>query len=401
MPVAGIITEYNPLHCGHLLQMTRTRELLGGDTAIVCAMSGNFVQRGDFALVRKHARAEAAVRSGADLVLELPLPWAVSSAEGFSDGGVQVLAAAGLVTHLSFGSECGDAAVLCEAAAVLDSPAYREELRRRLDTGASYAACRQAAAEALLGKEKAALLAQPNNNLGVEYCRALARQGSDIVPVTVLRQGAAHDGAVVDGIASASAVRTLVRQGQSGQALALMAPAMAEVYCREEAAGRAPVLAETCERAVLARLRSMTEAEFAALDEGGEGLANRFRAAAQSAATLADLLAAVKTKRYAYARLRRMALWAYLGITPGDRPERVPYLRVLAANERGRALLGQMRKTASLPVITKPAEVRRMSPEVQRVFALEARATDLYTLAYPELTAAAAGSEWTESPVIL
>ena len=399
MAVAGIITEYNPLHRGHLLQMERTRALLGQDTAIVCAMSGSFVQRGDFALVRKHARAEAAVRSGADLVLELPLPWAVSSAEGFSDGGVQVLNATGVVTHLSFGSECGDASALRETAAVLDSEEYKAALRRRLDAGMSYAACRQAAAEELLGGEKAALLAGPNNNLGVEYCRAISRLGSDIQPVTVLRQGAAHDGAAVDGIASASAVRALVRQGQRAQALALMAPAMAEVYLREEAAMRAPVLAETCERAVLARLRSMNGAEFAALDEGGEGLANRFRAAAQSAATLAELLDAVKTKRYAYARLRRMALWAYLGITPGERPEHVPYLRVLAANERGRALLGRMRKTASVPVITKPAEVRRMSAEVQRLFALEARATDLYTLAYPKL--AAAGSEWTESPVIL
>ena len=399
MPVAGIITEYNPLHRGHLLQLERTRVLLGADTAIVCAMSGSFVQRGDFALVRKHARAEAAVRSGADLVLELPLPWAVSSAEGFAEGGVQVLRATGLVTHLSFGSECGDAAMLREAAAVLDSTEYREELRRRLEAGTSYAACRQAAAEVLLGKEKAALLARPNNNLGVEYCRAIARLGGKMEPVTVLRQGAVHDGAAVDGNASASAVRQLIREGQRQQALEWMAPAMAEMFCREEAAQRAPVLAETCERAVLARLRSMTDAEFDALDEGGEGLANRFRTAARTAATLTELLETAKTKRYAYARLRRMALWAYLGITPGDRPAQVPYLRVLAANERGRALLGAMRKKAALPVITKPAEVRRMSPEVQRVFALEARATDLYTLAYP--VPAAAGSEWQESPVIL
>ena len=188
---------------------------------------------------------------------------------------------------------------------------------------------------------------------------------------------------------------------QAEEAMALMAPAMAEIYRREAAAGRAPVLSETCERAVLAQLRSMTEAEFAALDEGGEGLANRFRAAAQTAATLTELLDAVKTKRYAYARLRRMALWAYLGITPAQRPERVPYLRVLAANERGRALLGQMKKTAVLPVITKPAQARRLTEDAAEIFALEARATDLYTLAYPDLRASAAGAEWTESPVIL
>ena len=114
---------------------------------------------------------------------------------------------------------------------------------------------------------------------------------------------------------------------------------------------------------------------------------------------IGQLLDAVKTKRYAYARLRRMALWAYLGITPGGRPESVPYLRVLAANERGRALLGEMKKTAALPVITKPAQARQLGEEGRRLFELEARATDLYALAYPKL--AAAGSEWTESPVIL
>lgn len=401
MRVAGIITEYNPLHYGHLLQLNRTRELLGQDAAVICVMSGSFVQRGDFALVRKHARAEAAVRSGADLVLELPLPWAVSSAEGFADGAVQVLAATGLVSHLSFGSECGDAAALREVAAVLDSPEYQAGLRRFLDEGMPYAACRQAVVGGILGKEKADLLSYPNNNLGVEYCRAIARQKSDITPVTVLRQGAAHDGETADGIASASAVRTLVRRGETEQALTWMAPAMAESYRREEAAGRAPVLLETCERAVLARLRSMRSEEFLALDEGGEGLGNRFCAAVQTAATLTELLDAVKTKRYAYARLRRMALWAYLGLTPGQRPEKVPYLRVLAANGMGCALLRQMRKTASLPVITKPAEARQLSAEAQVLFELEARATDLYTLGYPRLEAAVGGSEWKESPVIL
>ena len=399
MGAVGIVTEYNPLHRGHTLQMERTRQLLGADVPVICVMSGNFVQRGDFALVRKHARAAAAVQSGADLVVELPLPWAVSSAEGFADGAVQVLTATGQVTHLSFGSECGDAAALREVAAVLDSPEYAVRLRQLLDSGAAYAACRQTAAEELLGRDRAPLLALPNNNLGVEYCRAITRQGAAITPVTVLRQGAAHDGAAVDGIASASAIRKLAAEGKTAAALELMAPAMAERYCIEGLARRAPVLAQRCERAVLARLRSMRREDFAALDEGGEGLGNRFYAAAQSAASLAELLDAVKTKRYAYARLRRMALWAYLGITPGERPVKVPYIRVLAANGRGCRLLADMRETAALPVITKPADARDLPAEALAVFELEARATDLYTLAYPTL--AAAGSEWRESPVIV
>ena len=145
MQTAGMIIEYNPLHHGHLYLIRRIREQLGPETAVIGVMSGNFVQRGDFALVRKHTRAKAAVESGVDLVLELPLPWAVSSAERFADGGVQALEATGVVTHMAFGSECGDASALERVAGCLLSSEYEEALRGRLGEGASYAACRQAA----------------------------------------------------------------------------------------------------------------------------------------------------------------------------------------------------------------------------------------------------------------
>ena len=145
----------------------------------------------------------------------------------------------------------------------------------------------------------------------------------------------------------------------------------------------------------------MTAGDFQRLDEGREGLGNRFFAAAQSAVSLEQLLDSVKTKRYAYARLRRMLLWSYLGWTPEQLPRRVPYLRVLAANQRGRELLGTMRRTAALPVLTKPADVRRLDAEAQRLFQWEVRATDLYTLAFPSLKEAAGQQEWKTGPVIL
>ena len=397
-----MIVEYNPLHSGHLRLLAETRRLLGPDTAVVCAMSGNFVQRGDFALLRKHQRARAAVESGADLVLELPLPWAVSSAEAFAAGGVRVLTAAGVVTDLAFGSECGETAPLLELAECLLSPAFAGELRRRLNSGLPYAACRQAAVSALLGPEKAALLESANNILGVEYCKALLRQRSPLRPLTVRREGSAHDGALEPGAhPSASALRELLRRGETERTLSLLPPAMARAFREEAAAGRAPVFAETCERAVLARLRTMTEADFAALDQGREGLCSRLFEASRTAASVEELLAAAKTKRYAYARLRRMVLWAYLGLTPADVPETVPYLRPLAANDTGRRLLAQMRARAAVPILTKPADVRDLGPEARRLLALEARATDLYTLAYPALSAARGGTEWREGPVIL
>ena len=166
MKTAGIITEYNPLHYGHLALIQAVRQQFGGDTAIICAMSGDFVQRGDFALVRRHARAEAAVRSGADLVLELPLPWAVSSAEGFAQGGVEVLTATGLLDVLAFGSECGDTAALLRTAKALEGDVFQAALRAELTKGDSFAAARQRAVAALLSPSDAALLSDPNNTLG-------------------------------------------------------------------------------------------------------------------------------------------------------------------------------------------------------------------------------------------
>lgn len=145
---------------------------------------------------------------------------------------------------------------------------------------------------------------------------------------------------------------------------------MARAYELEEAAGRAPVFWRNSHRAILARLRSMTAADFAALDQGREGIWNRLYDASRAAASLPELLAAAKTKRYAMARLRRMVLWAYLGLTPGDMPERVPYLRVLAANGTGCRLLSRMREAAAVPVLTKPAQVRRLGPEARRLFEL-------------------------------
>ncbi|MEG1594681.1 MAG: nucleotidyltransferase family protein, partial [Oscillibacter sp.] len=196
MQIAGIIAEYNPLHGGHVRLMEQLRAQLGQETAILCVMSGNFVQRGDFALLRKHVRAEAAVKSGADLVLELPLPWAVSSAERFADGGVQTLIETGLVTHLAFGSECGDAAALRRLAAGLLGESFPALLRRELDRGVSFAAARQAAVAQLPQSADAKLLETPNNILGVEYCKSLLRRGSSIQPLALPREGAAHDSAV-------------------------------------------------------------------------------------------------------------------------------------------------------------------------------------------------------------
>ena len=395
MEAVGVVAEYNPFHRGHAWQLEHLRELLPG-VAVICAMSGNFVQRGEAAIVEKHLRAEAAVRGGADLVLELPLPWAISSAEGFARGGVEVLDATGVVGTLAFGSECADTEALCRVADCLGSEAYRAALRELLPGGATFAACREAAVRSLLGAEDAALLEGPNNNLGVEYCKAIAALGSGMRPLALPRTGVGHDGKSAGGIASASHIRALLQS--LGSAEAFLTADMARLYAVETAAARAPVQTQTLERAMLARFRCMEEADFAAFDPGEEGLYRRFFAASREATSLAELLDAVKTKRYAHARLRRMALAAFLNV-PAALPETVPYLHVLAMNGRGRALLHEMKHTARLPVITKSAAARTLPETARRVFETEARGTDLYTLAWP--VPGRGGMEWRTGPVLV
>ena len=394
MRAFGIICEYNPFHTGHQWQVGELRRCFGEDCAVVCAMSGNFVQRGDFAICRKHTRATAAVRGGAELVLELPTPWATASAESFARGGVKVLAGTGIVDTLCFGSECADTEKLKRVAACLTGKDFADALHTELDKGNSFAAAREHAAEKLCGAD-AAVLRDANDILGVEYCKALSE--TDIAPLALPRRGIDHDGGAEDGFASASYLRERLLAGESGGEY--LTPDMARLYEAERISGRAPVSMANAERAMLAKLRTMTEDEFARYDEGNEGLYHRLYDASRTATSIEELLTAAKTKRYAYARLRRTVLRMYLGIE--EVPEKVPYLRVLACNERGRALLKQMKKSASLPILTKSADVRELSPDAQRLFAIETRATDLYTLAYPDLAQSVGGSEWTTNPVIL
>lgn len=397
MAVCGVIAEYNPFHRGHMWQLAEIRRRLGGDTAIVSVMSGNFVQRGEFAICGKHPRAEMALRGGADLVLEIPSPWSCATAEVFAQGGVAVLAAAGVVTHMAFGSECGDLEPLRAAAECMDREEYRAGLRRYLDGGMAFAAARQAAVGALAG-DAAACLSQPNNNLAVEYLRALRRMDTDIRPMALPRIGAGHDSGEPGPYSSASAIRRRVLAGESWREL--LPEASASILAEEIAAGRGPVDMARCQRAMLFQLRRMEEEAFLPFDGGNEGLYHRFYDAVHQACTLEEALAAAKTKRYSMARLRRLALHACLDLRPASRDQTPPYIRVLGANKRGRELLREMRREAKLPVLVKPADARKLDPEARTLFAREAGWTDLYTLAYPALDQAKPGSEYTKSPVM-
>ena len=340
MKITGIICEYNPLHLGHKKQMDTIAALQGPENGIVCLMSGNFVQRGAPAIIDKSLRAKAALLSGADLVLELPVTAAVDSAEGFASKGVSVLAS--FCSHLCFGAETDDTAALVRTAQALLSPDFPAALHTALDKGLSFPAARQEALEAM-GID-GQLLTKPNNILAVEYCKAILSQNSKIQPLPILRQGDYHDAAPDPENPSATALRQLMAQSKDWESFV---PAAA----RECFAGATLHTTANAERAILAKLRTMTDEDFAALPFGSEGLWRKLMHAAREKATLEDILTTTKSKRYTRSRLDRMVLCAFLGITQADLDAPIPYVRVLALNDKGRQILKLARKTGHFPNI--------------------------------------------------
>ena len=392
MIVAGIICEYNPFHLGHLGHIEKTRQSLGEDCAVVCVMSGNFVQRGEPAVFGKHVRAEAAVLCGADLVVELPSPFALSSAEGFARAGVFLLDSLGVCDFVSFGSELGAVEPLLEAAEVIVSREANELIVKWLGEGLPYASAQQRAADALMG-ERAVVFGSPNNLLGIEYLKAIAFYNSSIRPLAVTRTGGEHDS---DLGFSASRLRKLLIKGEAPWEL--MPPEAAGVLRSEMKIGRGPVFVDGLELAILSRLRALSD--FSWVPGASEGLDMRFLKFA-SEPSVAAVLNKIKTKRYALSRIRRMVMCACLGIASEDSKEPPPYIRVLAFNEAGKRLLSIARKSAKLPVITKPASAKKLHGRAAVLFNKEAAATDFYSLGFSDAGSRAGGSEWRQSPIIV
>lgn len=359
MKIVGIICEYNPLHLGHQKQIRHIRTQLGENTAVVCLMSGNFVQRGAPAIFDRSLRARAAIAAGADLVLELPISYALSSAEGFAAGGVSILCK--FCDHLCFGSETGNTDSLMAVAEALLAKDFSERLRAELDKGLCFPAARQAA----LG-ELGALLRNPNDILAVEYCKAILTQGCAITPLPIRREGSYHDKTPDPENPSATAIRSLILSGGNWGS-----------YVPDAALydGAAIHTLSAAEKAILYRLRTMTDEEFEVLPYGSEGLWRKLMHASRSCATLEDVIAATKSKRYTRTRIDRMILCGFLGISREMLETAAPYSRVLALNDTGREVLKKARQAGHFPNIGQ-----RIDHPYQ---ALECRADDLYALCAP------------------
>ena len=358
MKIVGILCEYNPLHLGHAKQMAMIRAASGEDTAIVCLMSGNFVQRGHPAIFDKELRASAALEAGADLVLELPVQYCLSSAEGFAAGAVSIL---GTFCHeMSFGAEHPDREALMATAAALLSPDFPRHLRRHLDAGLSFPAAR-AKAIADMGTDNT-LLSSPNDILAVEYCKAILAQNSPMRPAPIQREGGYHDEQADAQNPSATALRVLIENGKDFQPFV-----PTDLF--EEAAIHTLGHGE---KAVLARLRTMTDAEFEALPYGSEGLWRKLMHECRQKNSLEDILTAVKSKRYTRTRLDRMVMCAFLGLTKEDLSSPAPYARVLGFTDRGQQVLHLATKKTTLSNVGQRID----SPQ----WAIEQRCNDLYGL---------------------
>ncbi|MEE1279912.1 MAG: nucleotidyltransferase [Oscillospiraceae bacterium] len=373
MAVFGIIAEYNPFHNGHMYQIDVIRK--STDHAVVVVMSPNVVQRGDFAVLDKWTRTEVALLSGADLVLELPSPFALSTAERFAFGAVKTLEALGCVDYLCFGSESGDLQSLNTAAALVDDDRVSDRTKELLKEGMTYAKARSLAVEEI-NKGAAATLSTPNDILGVEYIRHIAKIGSKMSPYPILRKGSEHNGAEpCECFASAS----YLRENFNAENLKKYAPKGAfEIYEKALFEQNYSQGISSLENALLLKLRLMSAEEIANLPDVSEGLENRISRMAKEVKSLTELCELIKTRRYTMSRIRRILMYALLGFSKEIMALEPCYIRVLGHNKKGLELVSK--KTATLPIITSLARAREISEDAKKITEIEEKCTAAFEL---------------------
>ena len=376
MKVCGIVAEYNPFHNGHRFHIEQTRR--AGATHIVAVMSGNFVQRAEPAIISKFERARLAILGGADLVIELPVQYSISSSERFANGAVALLEALGCVDEISFGSEVGNIASLRAAADAVCDKDVIALTRQFYETGLSYPAARETVVEKLYGEEISAILRTSNNILGVEYIKALRERDSKIEPITFRREGAAHDSDKAEGaFASARMLRDEIIHGED---IINYVPfetklALEKAYSEGKQSGGLEALSQ----AILFSIRTLNRDELSLLPDCADGLGSRIYNAAAESGDLEEIFNIAKTKRYTMSRVKRAALYALLGIDASYFFE-PPYIRILAIGRNAQELLNRAGKTRTLPMSGSIKELSKTSENALKTAKLEAHATDIYNL---------------------
>lgn len=359
MKISALVAEFNPFHSGHRHLIDRMRAESDG---VISVMSPNFVQRGECAIFSKEERSAAAIKNGVDLVLELPTVYALSSAEGFARGGIEILHNTGITDELWFGSEVGEISPLSACAEILneESPRFKETLTKKLSEGFSFPAARSFAAAEILPESD--VLKSPNNILGVEYIRALKKLSSSITPVTIKRVGSGYNDLSLTEVSSASAIRGAINRGED---------ASGHMLYKYEGT---PLFMNGFDSLIAARLKVISHEELALVPDSNEEIAARLKDASVHN-TFEKILDDAACRRYTQSRLRRVLLNMLIGNTFQKAPAPT-YIRPLAFNEKGREMLTKMKSTASIPIISRGALVKN-----DDIFRLECRATDIYNLA--------------------
>ncbi len=360
--ITGIISEYNIFHNGHKYMTDKIKEK---SDAIVAVMSGSFVQRGDVAITDKWTRAKMALMSGVDLVLELPVCYALNAAPNFAMGGINTLNALGIVNNIAFGSECGNIDILLRAAYTLENETdiISKKIQEYMSDGMSYPS---AQAKAYNGSVDTNLLNMPNNILAIEYIRALIKSNSTIMPVTVKRTEAEHDSdKISNGFASASKIRSMLMNNQDIQKLV--------PYITDDFTLRS---ISQIDSAVTAKLRLCSAEELKNINEVSEGLENRILAVAKENYGFNSIAEAVKNKRYTMSKIRRIILAALIDFTEDIYSPEPEYIRVLGMNKTGMEILKGAKNICSVPIITKTADFKKKSKK----FELDLRAEDIASI---------------------
>ncbi len=389
--VLGIIAEYNPFHNGHLLHLNKSKEETGAKYSI-CIMSGNFVQRGNTSIVNKWVKTEIALKSGIDLVLELPTVYSISSAENFAEGAIKLLNSLKIVDTVSFGSENSDIDILNRISGILyeEPKQYVEFLNTELKKGFSFPKARENAILLYLNDQKYSnILNQPNNTLAIEYLKALKKYKSHIMPIAIKREKAFYNSnCIVDEYASATAIRNMIINNQFNDIRKVMPRLAYDLLMQEIENNQYVIDISKFEKEILYSIRRLSTTDLKKFPEVNEGLENAIKNAANSCNTLAELINIIKSKRYTQTRIQRILLYILLNITQKDMyisRKTVPYARILGYSPKGKELISEIYNAN--PKITLITSVKNFfdssnNKTYKHMLSKDILATNIYTLAY-------------------
>ncbi|QGT99081.1 UPF0348 protein family [Candidatus Syntrophocurvum alkaliphilum] len=415
MKILGIIAEYNPFHNGHLHMLEEAKKYDKFD-AVICVMSGNFLQRGEPAFCNKWTRAEMALHNGVDLVIELPFSFATRSAYFFAKGGVQLLNRTGVTTHIAFGSESGNLSMLKKLAELIseEPQEYKFYLQEYLSQGLSFPSARAKALENFLGIEDSeliTLLNKPNNILGIEYLRAILEENSLINPITINRVGSGYHSNQLSNYASATAIRNSLTKNNDFKTISHSLPeSCLSLLKRDYKLGLAPVLPESFEQSLLVKLRSLSVRELNSIYEVTEGLEYRIQQAAYISKTLQELRTNIKTKRYNLTKINRMLLYTFFNLTKLQIEEFDKsgplYLHILGFSSKGRKILQEIKNNSEVSILNRASDVKNIYEKENttikgKMIALDILATDIYSIFYPNSTQRKGRGDFTTSPIIV